>query len=153
MSYKTTLARLIEKDFAYASSIPPNLNTLRNILKHGNRSGSGAPYETSRLLKIASQSSTYSYLEVLLDNDIQFEDTSTQGFSESFDISKVYRGLTQSEGWLENSVMTEAQKLIPTEVWYPLREVIYINENLVELVGASVAVFCLASNSIMLNGS
>lgn len=153
MSYKTTLARLLEKDYKHSSEIPTNLNTLGNILRFGNRSGSGSPYDTGRILKIASQSSAYPYLTVLLDNDIQFEDTSEEGFTESFDMMKVYNGIQRPEGWLENSIMPEAQRLMPNEVWHPLREIIYTNENLIELVGAAVVVFCLATNRVMLNVS
>jgi hypothetical protein len=151
MSYKTTLARLLEKDYKYATEIPKNLNILGNLLRYGNRAGTGTPYETSRILKVANQSLAYPYLTVLLDNDIQFEDTSNSGFTESFDMMKVYNGIMTPEGWLETSVMDEAQILIPNEVWHPLREIIFTNENLVELVGAAVTVFCLATNKTMLN--
>lgn len=153
MAYQTVIQRLFNGDYRYSDRLPDDIATLRNILLYSKPIGVADPSNPiSRLLKITYETPFQSYLKVLVDKDVQFDDNASSGFDESFDLMKLSLALTRKEGWLEEDVFMTASDYVPTEVWVPLRERFSQLENPYETVAIATVIFLLVANRVSIDG-
>lgn len=151
MAYRTIIHRLLLNDYPNSVNLTPTMARLRNILMHGNRNGIGPANDVRRLLKLVYATPHHSYIKVFVDNDVQFDPKIKTVGGEAFDITKIYTQLLSPEGWLEEEVFSDASNLVNIEILRPIRELISVNENAVDIIALSTAIFCLNAYKVMTN--